>query len=473
MAKPPAGRPAGVPTPYRRRGSKKWQIKLTVPKGAGGPLQIARTLDTTDYAEALRRAVVLTAKLRLEIEARRRNADGTRTDLKGSPSEAQREVERWWSDRRIPHPTEPGIFTIPEKLEDSWDHDVASALGDPSTHDKHETYQPEKRAAAMRLVGVVLGGVVPVGADLDRYITLQGLKASYASRTRRSVGALALWLAGRTGGDNIHLVSGKAAVAFADHLAETRIATSTLNSLTSALSAYWDWLVKRHVAGSNPWTNQTRRVVDRERNAEKRPFTDAEVVTLLAGPASATLHDLMRLAALTGMRLTEIGGLRVKGAKAGVFQVEESKTASGVRAVPVHPDLMKLVERRVRGKGDQDFLIEELTSPPSHGGARGRKMGAKFTAYRRDLGLDERRSGRRQADADFHSFRRWFVTKAEQAGQDQGQVARVVGHKQVGFTFATYSGGATIAQSLDVVKAVRLPKGAPVDSPSTPIRHAA
>lgn len=468
MAKPPAGRPAGVPAPYLRGASRNWQIKLKVPKGAGGPGQIAKSLGTRDRAEALRRAPVVAAEIRKEIEALRRHADGTRKDLRGTPTDVQRKLESWWAERRVPHPTMPGRFVIPDHLEPAWEDDLERTHGGPLRRDDGhaaEEYDPDKEAAASKLIGVVLGGVVPVASELDTYLEQQGIKSSYASRTRRAVVGLAGWLAPRPGGDNVHSVTGRVAVAFADHLAGSGLTVATVNSLTSALSAYWGWMEKRYVATANPWAGQGRRVVDRNRNAVKRPFTDEEVKALLGGETSRTLHDMMRLAALTGMRLTEIGGLRVKGARLGVFQVEASKTASGVRGVPVHPDLKLLVARRIRGKRDEDFLIEELRSPPSHGGLRGKKVGEWFTAYRRGLKLDHRREGRRQSDADYHSFRRWFVTKAEQAGQDEWQVARVVGHKPSGFTFGTYSGGAAPDQAVAVVEAVRLPVGTLVDSP--------
>ena len=471
MAKPPAGRPAGVPSPYLRVGSTIWQLKVKIPKGSGGPGQLAKSLKTRDHAEALRRAPLVAAEMRRQIETRRRHADGTRRDLKGSLTDDQRKQERWWGERRVPDPTTPGQFIVPKSLEWSWEADVNGILGDPINRDdgskRPAKFDPQKEAAANHFIGVVLGTRVPVGSQLADYLLLQGVRRSYAGRTRRAVIALAEWMAGRPSGDNLHAVTGPVAVAFADHLAGDGITTATVNSLTSALSAYWAWMVRRYVAGSNPWTGQGRRVVDRDLNAVKRPFTDEEVKALLGGNTSRTLHDMMRLAALTGMRLTEIGALRVEGARAGVFQVEASKTSSGVRAVPVHPDLKQLVARRIRGKQDQEFLIEELRSPPSHGGLRGKKVSEWFTAYRRAMKLDHRREGRKQSDADFHSFRRWFVTKAEQAGQDEWQVARIVGHKPSGFTFATYSGGATPAQAVAVVEAVRLPRGTLIDTPAT------
>lgn len=50
--------------------------------------------------------------------------------------------------------------------------------------------------------------------------------------------------------------------------------------------------------------------------------------------------------------------------------------------------------------------------------------------WRRDLNLDARQEGRRQSDADFHSFRRRLATKAEQAGQPPHTISAVLGHKE-------------------------------------------
>lgn len=471
MAKPPAGRPAQVPTPYLRRGSLKWQIKVTVPQGAGGRRgQIARSLGTEDHAEALSRAVIVACDIRKQIEARRRHADGTRIDRRGSPSDEQRATENWWAQHRVPDPAAAGTFMIPDDLEAKWEDDLDRRLGDPLNRDDgdpkgSEEFDPKRLASAEQLKAFVLTGQVRVASEVDRYIDQQGIKAAYASRTRRAVVALGAWLAHRPSGDHVDAVTGRAADEFAEHLAGQGITTATLNSLVSALSSYWRFMVQRSVTAENPWASKGRRVVRRDKNAEKRAFTNDEIKKLLGGSTTDTLHDMMRLAALTGMRLTEIGGLRVKGARAGVFQVETSKTRSGVRAVPVHSQLKALVARRVRGKQDADFLIEELTSPPSHGGARGKKVGEHFTAYRRGLGLDQRQEGRRQSDTDFHSFRRWFVTMAEQENQTEALVARVVGHKLPGFTFGTYSAGVTLEQSRAVVEAVKLPRGALVTSP--------
>lgn len=471
MPKAPAGRPAGVPKPYLRAGSKVWQVKVKVPKGAGGPAQIARSLKTEDEAEAKRRAPMVVAGIRAEIEARRRHPDGTRKDRAGDPTAEQRRMEAWWAERRKPNPRAPGRFVIPEELEPAWDAELERVLGDPVAEDHHAgpVFAPEREAAAQQLIGVTLGDRLPVDHELSRYLAQNGVKASYAARTKSAVRRLGSWLALRAGGDNVHAVDGPTADRFADHLAEGDITTLTVNSLVSALSAYWKWMKRRQIVAANPWVTLQLPTVDRSRNAEKRAFTDDEIVALLTGPASPTLHDIMRIAALSGMRLNEIGNLRVRDAQDGVFNVTEGKTAAARRQVPIHSDLEFLLARRLTGKGSEAFLIEELTTPASRPNRRGGKVGERFTEYRRSLGIDAKQEGRRQADADFHSFRRWFVTKAEQAGNLETLIQAVVGHKRAGVTLGVYSGGPSVVQKRAVVESVRLPEGALVASPEGPI----
>lgn len=462
MAKAPAGRPAGVPKPYLRAGSNVYQVKVKVPKGAGGPVQIARSLNTRDWAEACRRAPLVVAEIRREIETRRRRPDGTRTDQLGDLTAEQRKLAAWWAERRVPDPNVAGRYRIPPELVETWDATIDGMLGDPVEADngggESPTFAPEREAAVQALIGLTTGERVPVSEELDRYIAQQGLTASYESRTRSAVRKLEAWLGTQPGGDNLHAVTGRVADKFADTLSDGRT-TATLNSLISALSAYWTWMRRRQIVSDNPWKGQERKALASGMNAEKRPFSDEEIVALLSGPASPTLLDMMRVAALSGMRLAEIGNLRVADASGGVFRIEQGKTKAAKRLVPIHSDLAAIVARRTAGKAPEDYLIEELTAPPSRPGRRGGKIGERFTAYRRDLGLDHRKADRRQADADFHSFRRWFVTKAEQAGQRESLIQAVVGHKREGVTLGVYSAGPSVEQRRELVESVRLPNG--------------
>jgi integrase len=79
------------------------------------------------------------------------------------------------------------------------------------------------------------------------------------------------------------------------------------------------------------------------------------------------------------------------------------------------------------------------------------------TEYRRSVGVEEVVPGRRRSLVNFHSFRRCFITKAEQADQMEHIIAVVVGHKRTGMTLGRYSGGPLLEQARRCVEAVRLP----------------
>ena len=80
-----------------------------------------------------------------------------------------------------------------------------------------------------------------------------------------------------------------------------------------------------------------------------------------------------------------------------------------------------------------------------------------FTYYRRKQGVTDPVEGNRRDRVNFHSFRRWFITKALQAGQPELVVQIVVGHKPQSVAASVYLGGLTMEQMKDCVEAVKLP----------------
>lgn len=217
----------------------------------------------------------------------------------------------------------------------------------------------------------------------------------------------------------------------------------TINKTVAVASSYWAWLVKRSFVEGNPWVGQS--VGQGDSAGHKRAFTDAEVAKLLVTAPKGELGDLMRIAALSGMRQEEILNLRGEDCRDGWFTVKEGKTKSSVRRIPIHSALGALP--RIEGAAG----ISRIFS----GNANGVSM--SFGRHRVIQGIDEHVAGRRQSNVDFHSFRRWFVTKARTAGIDRAVVASVVGHKVGNLTDDVYSSGPSDAQKIACVEAVTLP----------------
>jgi integrase len=80
-----------------------------------------------------------------------------------------------------------------------------------------------------------------------------------------------------------------------------------------------------------------------------------------------------------------------------------------------------------------------------------------FGRFRKAVGVDDQLPGQRRSLVTFHSFRRWFITQAERAGQPESIIAAVVGHKRAGMTLGLYSAGPDREQFTRCVEAVKLP----------------
>lgn len=478
----PASRSANWPPHLVLRG-RRFYAQVRVPESLRGVITNGRqthlreSLRTSNEAEALRRLPVVVAKLKARIESARREPDGSR---KGKDPEAPDVAAdaAWWRE----HLKAQGISPARAFDDVAFAETIDKIAGEPLRIEigedgrEHAVYDPQRERQAMELADLVTGRRVPVAAELERFLEnkrgKQGepLSSRYQSRIRRAVRGLGLWLRDREGGDNLAGVTRYVAGLYVEHLGRACGTAQTASSLITALSSYWEWMVRRGAATENPWERQTLETRTSETDADKRPYTDDEVRRLLSGDTYSTLHDMMRIGALSGLRINEIGRLTVGDCADGVFNIRKAKTKAGIRRVPIHPALKPIVARRVRGKGADAFLIEELSARKDHKTDRAAKASERFTAYRRELGIDERKDGQRQSNIDFHSFRRWFVTKAEEAGQPPHVISAVVGHAEgrKGMTLGRYSGGPSEAQMRAVVESVKLPKGAPADKHDGP-----
>ena len=123
----------------------------------------------------------------------------------------------------------------------------------------------------------------------------------------------------------------------------------------------------------------------------------------------------------------------------------------------MHSSIWPVVVARIKDKPKGIFLFHELGPAPMEGRQRSMPISKAFGRYRATVGVHERVEGQRRSLVNFHSFRRWFITKAEQAGQQESIIRGVVGHKRPGITLGTYSDGPSLEQLRACVEAVTLP----------------
>lgn len=437
-----------MPKPFLRR--QTYYVAVEVPpsvRGAVGSKRIVRSLRTRSYAEAVRRSYAEVADIKGHIERIRKAASLGRSDeveqLKAEAAGLRDERRR--TDASHLDGLDYFVHTRAEQI-------VGKPVG--------EAYDPARLNLAKRFVDAATGQATHVDEYLEHWLAEAGYTARTAFDHRRAVKALSA-----EGIDALEEVSRKRAGEFVSALIARKIAARTVNKYKSSLSSYWKWLRQKGILDENvpnPWTDQPVAVPKAHltgASAQKRPFTDDEMRALLGGDPGPMLADLIRIAALSGMRIGEICRLTVATCADGVFKITQSKSKAGVRVVPIHRDLKVLLERRTKGKHPNAYLIHELPDLP-RGDPREKSMPAvkKFGRYTRRLGIADVPAGARQSVIDFHSFRRFFITKAEQAGQPLPTIQAVVGHEREGMTFGLYSGGPSLEQLRACVNAVKLPK---------------
>lgn len=343
---------------------------------------------------------------------------------------------------------------------------------------------------AQEFYGVAVGRQTPLDSLLDTYLASAGLAPRSVDDARRSLKAFQDWCAAQALPRSIEATTRRVAGRFVSEYLIATKARKTAEKYLSFLSGYWKWLEPKGYATENPWTRQLEGIggaARKRRNrrgsdgsSDKRPYTDDEARTLLygipdregrgqgrTGDGLQRLRDIMWIGALSGMRLDEICRLRVRDCRDGWFDVnahEAGKTDAACRRVPIHDRLKDVIARRSVGKTPAAYLIEDLPEPPK-GSNRERSMPASkaYTRFRRAMGVDERIQGQRQSNVDFHSWRRWFIKKARDAGGNTlWTIADVVGHDTEdlpgGLTMGTYPGRASDASLRACVDSVQPPE---------------
>jgi integrase len=369
-------------------------------------------------------------------------------------------------------------------LDDAGDIVLESPTGDFIERRAEAIEAKHGERAAAHFADIALGRKTPLRAQLVQMFEREKFGVGYQQDITRAVARLEAWCH-RTGvSPVVESINVEVASRYVhEQFIVQSVHYKTTNKDIAALSSYWKTLKKRlGRVEPNPWTGQgvnapaARHGV---RNDKKRPFTDEEVVRLLTGLALKRDWDFSIIAALSGMRENEIAALTVADCREGTFNVTRAKTAAGVRRVPIHPDLHKIVAARSHGKDGAFFLFDELPEQPRGSKReRGAAVAQSFTRERRRLGVEDRVDGQRQANIDFHSWRRWFAASARRAlqlgatGFDPWAIAEVMGHKaesaDVGgaalpleMTMGRYAGLARFDALRACVEAVQLPPDAP------------
>lgn len=442
----------------RPRPDGTWYVSVDVPRphrAAVGKKRLLRSLRTTDLQQAQRFRWPVVAALKEEIAgAAERDVTAARrsvTEEAMAWRQAIRNAKDWQEEALLQE-------LVADRVQ-QWQGRLAL----PSDEAGVDAPALDPEAAAWGRIA--LGVSTPLREFEERWIA----GSNYAARTkadcRTALSGLESWLIETSRPPTVEAITSKVASEYRDlGLKAKGVPVGTANKKMTLLRQYWAWMFKAgEVEEGNPWDRKSlpkdkkHQIKPDAPNAPERPFTDDEVRTLLSGKTDQDLADAMLIAALSGLRLDEIGQLRVGDCKGSTFAVTSAKTEAGVRAVPIHSGLAGVVTRRTKGQSANTFLFPDLKDT-GWDGNRTMALSKRFATYRRRLGVDDRRPGSRRSKVNFHSFRRWFATKCEEAGQPENVVAKVMGHSKGTITFGLYSQADLTKLMRKCVAAVKLPK---------------
>lgn len=225
-------------------------------------------------------------------------------------------------------------------------------------------------------------------------------------------------------------------------LTASGLARKTIKRHLSSLSSFWQWLDSKGTPKcANVWVGHKLGKVKLTR--ARKGLDDEKITRILKGSYTTeryrqTIHDLTRLALLQGARLDELCSVK----KADVHKRSDGlwivigggKTEAAARELPVHPLAVPVVERLLKGTGDE-FLFEGLM-PGGPDGKRSWYVSKAYGRFRKqkDVNVPDRLE-------DFHALRNTFIEVIEGADVAESTTKLLVGHKRQSMTYGHYSKG--------------------------------
>jgi integrase len=421
-----------APTEYLKRRGQTWFVRVQIPehlwKAAGGRREYVKTLKTGDLNEANRRKHPYVAAFKQQINALDRHKPNELGELYEKALAWREAMERHKGEVLYEEPDGTPYYATDEFL---------SHISDEA----EEFLEEHGEKAATTFFKMAKGEGTPLRIQIDTWLTEQSSEVTgqTISQHRTVLNAFLAW-AGE--GVLIEDINRKRAGEYVSHVLKptSGLSRQTAKRYASSLSSLWTWLEARGFAQENPWLRQGIGKKSKRGEATKRAqWTDAALVKLLSGKYTPryteTLHDLVRLALVTGARLDELCALKVDDVREHAdgwwLTITAGKTEAAVRDVPVHDAAAHVLQRRL--KRTESFLFDGLI-PGGPDKKRSWNVSKAFGHYTRNLNLGEARH-------TFHELRNTFIEAMEAAEVPESTTKLIVGHARLSMTYGRYSKG--------------------------------
>lgn len=433
-----------APTDFLKLRGRTWYVRVQIPQhlraATGGKREYVKTLKTGSLNEADRLKHPYVAAFKGKIAALERRKPSRLDELY--------EKALAWRDAMARHKDDVLFYNGDDK-DDPYvaTDEFLSQISDEA----REFLDTHGEKAATSFYKIAKGEGTLLNSLIDTWITEQaGIVTGQTSAQHRTVLAAFLEWAGE--GTLIEDVNRKRAGEFVSHLLApvSGLSRKTAKRYVSSLSSLWIWLEARGLAEGNPWRGHNiGKGSKRGETPNRKQWSDDALIKVLTGkytPRYTTiLHDLVRLALVTGARLDELCALKthdVQRREDGWWiSIREGKTKAAVRDVPVHNSAAHVLTRRC--KGSHNYVFEGLV-PGGPDNKRSWNVSKAFGHYTRTLNLGDQRQV-------FHSLRKTFTEAMEAAEVPESTTQIIVGHARPSLTYGHYSKGerVTVRESIN------------------------
>jgi integrase len=421
-----------APTDYLKLRGHRWYVRVQIPphlwKAAGGKREYVKTLKTGDLGEANRRKHPYVAAFQQQIRALERHKPNDQGELYEKALAWREAMERHKGEVLYEAPDGTSYTAQDEFLSQISDeaNEFLETHGEPAATAFYKIAKGEGtllRSHAVTWLGEQVGQATrQTNAQhltvVNAFLRWAGEETLIEDVTRRKSGEYVSYLLAPTSG----------------------LKRKTAQRYVSSLSSLWTWLEAKGLVHGNPWRGHGVGKKSKRGEAGARgQWTDSALVKVLSGHHTPrytdTLHDLTRLALVTGARLDELCALKVSDVHEREdgwwITIREGKTEAAVREVPVHDSAAHVLARRCNKT--HKFIFEGLVAG-GHDNKRSWNVSKVFGHYTHKLDL----GGERQV---FHTLRNTFTEAMEAAEVPESTTKLLIGHARASMTYGLYSKG--------------------------------
>ncbi|MBW6391807.1 DUF6538 domain-containing protein [Billgrantia antri] len=420
--------------------ANRWYAVLTIPEDVrhqfGGKLRFVKSTGTTDKRAAQVRAFALVAEWKAEIESARGNVEPNSILELASAVRAELDLFKRRGDSEQHEAVSFAVSSMAEKLADQG-----------------------RATEAHRLTHVAFGAETLIKPELEEWKSSLHLKEKTTEQMEKDANLMAEFF------EVVEAVTPEKVRAWAKLLMEAKeeggygYGTSSVKRTFTASRSVWRHLQERGLAPAESEPFKLPSFVQRQNksgsvskrsNRSWHPFKPAEVVMFYSealANGDTKLADLIKLGMYTGARIEELCSLEVEECSTASLMINDSKTPSGIREVPVHPEITGLVGELLASSSD-GYLLSGLTF--NKYGDRSNAIGKRFGRMKTKHGFGPLHV--------FHSIRKTVVTLLEDAGVSENMAADIVGHEKPRITYGLYSGGHSLRSKMEAIKLLQYPK---------------